>query len=99
SQIVGLNFEASSATSELWLYNQSWGLNVTKGDWTSGRNGFLGISPDNGPVRITFNTALVSGVGGFVNYPRRRRAATSPSTPTTPRAPCWKVSTSSSMRP
>lgn len=57
-----------SAGANVWLYNGSWGLG-NNGSWTSAMNGFLGIFPNNGPVRIRFNDGLISGFGAFMNYP------------------------------
>ena len=58
----------TSGGRNIWLYNSGWGL-LDNGSWDSGRNGFLGIFPGNGPVRITFNDGPVSGFGLFMNYP------------------------------
>lgn len=52
----------------IWLYNSGWGL-LDNGSWDSGRNGYLGIFPNNGPARIIFNDGPVSGFGLFMNYP------------------------------
>ncbi|WP_395340035.1 hypothetical protein PN836_015905 [Ningiella sp. W23] len=65
--LVGEDIQAQSiGSSELWLYDVSWGLS-TNGDWNSDRNGWLGIFPGEGPVRIDFNTADISGFGFFMN--------------------------------
>lgn len=68
--VAGVNVVAldTSGGSNIWLYNSNWGL-ANNGSWDSGRNGFLGIFPNNGPVRITFNDGPVSGFGLFMNYP------------------------------
>lgn len=63
---VGLDVTASSGNNSLWLYNQSWGLSGN-GTWGSGRNGYLGIWPNDGPVTINFTNAI-SGFGVFMNY-------------------------------
>jgi len=57
-----------SGLDNMWLYDSFWGLN-NNGNWDSGMNGFLGIFPDGGPVRITFNDGPISGFGVFMNYP------------------------------
>ena len=58
----------ASGGSNVWLYNSNWGL-LGNGDWTAGMNGYLGIFPDNGPLRIRFNDGPISGFGLFMNYP------------------------------
>jgi hypothetical protein len=65
---VDVTVQDMSAGSNIWLYNAGWGL-LANGSWDSGRNGFLGIFPGSGPVRISFNDGPVSGVGLFMNYP------------------------------
>lgn len=65
--LVGENITASSPSSALYLYNGSWGLN-SNGSWTSSRNGYMGIWPNNGPVRVTFGNAPISGFAFFMNY-------------------------------
>lgn len=63
---VGENINASSSSSSLYLYNGSWGLQ-NNGIWDSGRNGYMGIWPNNN-VRITFDSAPISGFAFFMNY-------------------------------
>jgi hypothetical protein len=65
--VVGMDIEASSTSSDLWLYDGAWGLN-SNGSWNSGRDGYLGVYPGDGPVRVTFNDGPVSGFGFFANY-------------------------------
>lgn len=65
---VGMNITASSQTGSLYLYDGTWGL-LDNGIWTSGRQGYLGVWPNDGPVTINFTfESLMSGVGGFMNY-------------------------------
>ena len=65
--LVGEDIQAQSiGSNDLWLYDSGWGL-AANGNWDSGRNGFLGIFPGNGPVRIDFNSGDISGFGFFMN--------------------------------
>lgn len=68
--VAGVDVVAQDMSSgaNIWLYNDVWGLG-DNGLWNAGRNGFLGIFPGSGPVRITFNDGPVSGFGLFMNYP------------------------------
>lgn len=68
--VIGANVIAQdmSGGSNIWLYNSGWGLG-DNGSWGAGMNGFLGIFPNNGPVRISFNDGPISGFGLFMNYP------------------------------
>lgn len=65
--LVGEDVTASSPNSSLYLYNGGWGLNAN-GSWDSGRNGYMGLWPNNGPVRVSFNDAPISGFAFFMNY-------------------------------
>lgn len=66
--LVGLDIVASSASTDIYLYDNSWGL-IDNGNWESaGRAGYLGIWPGSGPVRIDFNDGPVAVVGFFMNY-------------------------------
>ena len=65
---VDVTVEDTSAGSNIWLYDSNWGL-LDNGIWNSDRNGYLGIYPGDGPLRITFNDGPVSGFGFFMNYP------------------------------
>ena len=66
--LVGEDVTAMTTTgaNDLWLYNSNWAL-AENGDWDSGRDGFLGIFPSGGPVRIDFNDGNISGFGLFMN--------------------------------
>jgi hypothetical protein len=57
-----------TGTSNVWLYSGPWG-HGSNGNWDAGMNGFLGIFPNGGPVRISFNDGPISGFGLFMNYP------------------------------
>jgi hypothetical protein len=65
---VDVTVQDMSAGSNIYLYDDQWGL-TGNGSWNSGRIGYLGIFPEDGPVRITFNDGPVSGFGLFMNYP------------------------------
>jgi hypothetical protein len=65
---VDVTAQDMSGGANIWLYDGPWGLG-DNGAWNTGRNGFLGIFPDGGPVRIVFNDGPVSGFGLFMNYP------------------------------
>ncbi len=65
---VDVTVQDMSGGGNVWLYNAGWGL-LGNGSWDSGMNGFLGIFPNNGPVRIRFNDGPISGFGAFMNYP------------------------------
>jgi hypothetical protein len=70
---VGEDIQVSTAQDpeDLWLANTTWNLSNNQ-EWTSDRNGFLGIyQPDNVnvfPVRIDFNSGDISSFGFFMNY-------------------------------
>ncbi len=65
--LVGEDIVAQSiGSNDLWLYDSTWGLGGN-GQWNSGRNGYLGIYPGSGPVRIDFNSGDISGFGLFMN--------------------------------
>lgn len=68
---VDVTVQDTSGGSNVWLYNSLWGLggSTGNGSWDAGRNGYLGIFPSAGPVRITFDDGPVSGFGLFMNYP------------------------------
>lgn len=65
---VDVTVQDMSGGNNVWLYDDFWGL-LGNGNWNSGMNGFLGIFPNNGPVRIRFNDGPISGFGAFMNYP------------------------------
>lgn len=65
---VDVTVQDMSGGGNVWLYNAGWGL-LGNGSWDAGMNGFLGIFPSNGPVRIRFNDGPISGFGAFMNYP------------------------------
>ena len=66
--VVGLDIVASAAAGDIYLYDDSWGLN-DNGNWTTGgRTGYLGIWPGSGPVRIDFNDGPVAVAGFLMNY-------------------------------
>lgn len=73
--LVGEDITASSSSSALYLYNGGWGLSAN-GSWNSGRNGYMGIWPNDGPVRVTFVDAPISGFAFFMNYVPNFRAPT-----------------------
>jgi hypothetical protein len=65
---IGMDVTASAQNGSLYLYDSSWGL-WNNGSWDSGRQGYLGVWPMDGPVTINFNlTELLSGFGAFMNY-------------------------------
>lgn len=68
-----------SGGANVWLYNGGWSLG-DNGNWNSAMNGYLGIFPNNGPVRIRFNDGPISGFGAFMNYPVEPRASYLPQT-------------------
>jgi hypothetical protein len=64
---VGQNITASASNSALWLYDGGWGL-LANGSWDASQNGYVGVWPNNGPVRFDFLSGPVSGVGFDLNY-------------------------------
>lgn len=58
--------QTTTGAPDMWLYNGTWGL-LENGNWSSARNGFLGIFPSGGPVRIDFNSGNISAFSFFMN--------------------------------
>ncbi|MGY8870781.1 MAG: PEP-CTERM sorting domain-containing protein [Pseudomonadales bacterium] len=70
---VGEDIQVSTTQDpeDLWLTNTTWGLGDNQA-WNTGRDGFLGMSPSSPnnsfPIKISFNTANISGFGFLMNF-------------------------------